>query len=449
MQASLKFIAIMAAMAWLPGVQAEPVNRVVSLTTSGQPPTSYSGDSKSPAIAQHGRLVVFASEASNLVPDDTNGRSDVFLRDLLTQTTTRLSVGPGSVQGDGKSSDPVVTPDGRYVAFLSDATNLIAGGADAHTHVYLLDRHSGQISLQDRHSNGTAANYNAIGPLAISANGRYIAFASYSGNLVDDDSNGAADVFVRDVQGGSTTRVSLSSSGGQANAASSKPAISDDGRFVAFESYASNLVDDDNDKVDVFLHDRQTHATILVSRNPQGPQNHDSYAPQISADGRHVAFLTWYPFDPVADTDTDKADVYVYDRVTSGYTLASPGALDEDVMSTYGGFAMSRDSRYIAYVGRVEVSQGGGYSDLYRYDRALDTTVRVSLPLDGSGTPSRGESASVAMDGNAIAYVSNASNLVEGATGAGGFLVYHWGPENIDDLDHIFIGNFEAWPPLP
>src|SRR5439155_1725953 len=204
------------------------------------------------------------SAASDLVAGDTNGVSDVFVHDRQTGTTERVSVASGGAQGNGSSGligfafPPALSADGRFIAFVSFATNLVAGDTNAATDVFVHDRQTETSRASCVASGGTEGNAASLG-FALSADGRFVAFRSDATNLVAGDTNGTTDVFVHDRQTGATERMSVGSGGVQGNGFSAGPALSADGRFVAFRSVGTNLVaGDTNGATDVFVHDRQT-----------------------------------------------------------------------------------------------------------------------------------------------------------------------------------------------
>ncbi|MGH2537870.1 MAG: carboxypeptidase regulatory-like domain-containing protein, partial [Candidatus Promineifilaceae bacterium] len=214
------------------------------------------GDSWWSSISADGRYVAFHSLASNLVGGDTNGAWDVFVHNRDTVQTSRVSVASDGAQGNGYSYSPAISADGRYVAFVSLASNLVGGDTNDQPDVFVHDRDTGQTSRASVASDGAQAN-GASYYQSISADGRYVAFGSYASNLVGGDTNGIDDVYVHDRDTGQTSRASVASDGAQGNDGSGDPSISADGRYVAFVSWASNLVSGDtNGYADVFVRDR-------------------------------------------------------------------------------------------------------------------------------------------------------------------------------------------------
>src|SRR5205085_12425541 len=190
-----------------------------------------------------------------------------------TDTTERVSISSAGVEGNEASSIPTMSADGRFVAFQSDATNLVAGDTNGQTDVFVRDRQMGITRRVSVDSSGNEANGFGSQGAAISGDGRFVAFNSSATNLVVDDTNGQYDLFVHDLQTGATERVSVDSTGAQANDTSSEPALSADGRFVAFSSYASNLISaDTNGAPDIFVRDRQAGTTERVSLDNAGNQ---------------------------------------------------------------------------------------------------------------------------------------------------------------------------------
>jgi Tol biopolymer transport system component len=285
-----------------------------------------------PAISADGRFVALSTQAPNLVTDDTNRACDVFVHDRLAGATERVSVSSHGAQGNGWSDSPALSADGRFVVFASDASNLVPGDTNGQRDVFVRDRVSGTTDRVSMSTSGEQANdrawaYPSGENPAVSADGQIVVFASYASNLVHGDTNGKLDVFARDRRTGSTTRVSVSSAGRQGNFGSGiQVALSADGGFVAFTSWATNLVAHDSNgrTVDLFVHDRKTGTTTLVDLSSRGAEGGPVGFPAISADGRFVAFVTHVP---LVAGDTDKqSDVFVRDRRKGTTTLVSVGA---------------------------------------------------------------------------------------------------------------------------
>lgn len=283
----------------------------VSADSTGQ---QGNADSVAPAISASGRFVAFESLASNLVAGDTNGVRDVFVHDRRAGVITRLSVDSAGRQGNRKSTRPAISVTGRFVAFESFASNLVGGDTNGVQDVFVHDPITGRTNRVSVDSAGSQGNGHSFDP-AISANGRFVAFISAASNLVLDDTNGVIDIFVHDRSTGGTTRVSVDSAGGQGNDHSRHPSICGKGRFIAFHSAASNLVEGDTNAVlDVFVHDRSTGVIRRVSVDTDGHQgNFSSLDPAISARGCFVAFESFASNLVLGDTNDD-TDVFVHDR---------------------------------------------------------------------------------------------------------------------------------------
>ncbi len=252
------------------------------------------GASSSPSLSADGNLVVFQSDATNLVDNDTNSATDIFLKNQSGDTTTRLSLDLGGTQGDAASSHAVISADGTKAAFVSSATNLLpAPDSNGFADILIKVISSGVVTRASISSSLVAGNEASSHP-ALSQDGRYVAFSSLASNLVSADSNSVSDIFVHDTNTLTTTRVSLSQSGLSPNDSSTAPAISNSGRYVAFVSSASNLVNaDTNNSSDIFVYDRSAQETARVSISAYGgASNGESSAPIITADGQYVGFVS-------------------------------------------------------------------------------------------------------------------------------------------------------------
>lgn len=296
----------------------------VNLTPGG---TQAQWGASFPAISADGRFVSFISHATDLVPGDTNLSDDVFVRDRATGVTTRVSVASGGIQATGHSGrNSAVSADGRFVAFSSSATNLVAGDTNDGEDVFVHDRHTAittRVSVST--GGGQATDWSVLD--ALSADGRYVAFSSRAANLTPGDTNDAYDVFVHDRVTGETTRASVSAGGALAGGGGGYGgSLSADGRYVAFTSASPDLVAGDTNGVnDVFVRDRQTGVTTRVNVPPWGGEaNEHSYAGELSADGRILVF-TSAAHNLVAGDWNNTWDVFAHDRIAGTTTLVSTG----------------------------------------------------------------------------------------------------------------------------
>jgi Tol biopolymer transport system component len=405
----------------------------VSVSSSAAESNAGSGDS---SISADGRWVAFSSDATNLVPSDTNGVSDVFVHDRVMGTTVRVSVDSSGTQANGASSKPSISGDGRVVAFLSSASNLVAGDTNGASDVFIHDLVSGATTRVSVDSAGNESHpplgfiFSFAGP-SISEDGKFVAFDSGAPDLVVGDTNGAADAFVRDLVAGTTTRVSVDSSGAQGNNSSIAPFISSDGRYVAFSSFADNLVaGDTNARGDVFLRDRLLSTTIRVSIDSSGIQSAtgvqsaaDVYTPSVSSDGRYIAFDDT-DGTLVAGDNNGVLDVFVRDvtggtttRVSvdsSGNQATGPGSPPSNSVAP----SMTPDGRYVTFLSwatNLVSLDSNGMADVFVHDRQTSLTTRASVGLVQSNGEAEGDP-SISANGQFIAFASTGSNLVTGDT---------------------------------
>ncbi|CAN5610517.1 PD40 domain-containing protein [soil metagenome] len=307
------------------------------------------GGSDEISISASGRYVAFESEADNLVKNDTNGIQDVFVHDRATGKTRRVSIRGNGAQANGRSRDPAISADGRYVAFESAAGNLVKGDTNGRQDIFVHDRATGKTRRVSVRSNGAQGNDGSQDP-TISADGRYVAFESDASDLVKGDTNGAQDIFVHDRATGKTRRMSVRSSGAQVKSRSRNAAISANGRYVAFESAAPQLVKGDaNAANDIFVHDRASGKTRRVSLRSNGAEgNAGSRDPSISADGRYVAFES--DASDLVKGDTNVAqDVFIHDRATGKTRRVSvrSNGVQGDAGSAHA--SVSADGRLVAF----------------------------------------------------------------------------------------------------
>jgi Tol biopolymer transport system component len=372
-----------------------------------------------PAISADGRFVAFQSSASNLGPGDTNDAYDVFVRDRLTGSTERVSVDSAGVQGDQDSFFPSISADGRFVAFESFATNLVAGDGNGTIDVFVRDRLAGTTELVSLATGGAQGNSSSYFP-SISADGRLVGFTSSASNLVAGDTNGVTDAFVRDRQAGATARIDLGPGGLQANGPSELSSISADGRFAAFASTASNLVPGDtNGFSDVFVRDLQAETTERASVSTAGAQgNSAAYSYSISGDGR---FATFYgnATNLVAGDTNGVPDVFVRDRqlaTTERVSVATGGAQGNGRSDAP---RVSADGHFVAFFSEASNLAPGdtnGSADVFVRDLQQGTTERVSVSTDGTQGNSASRYPAFSSDGRFVAFDSSSANLVLGDT---------------------------------
>ncbi|MCB2188666.1 MAG: hypothetical protein KQJ78_19785 [Deltaproteobacteria bacterium] len=367
-----------------------------------------------PAISGYGEVVVFPSLADNLVAGDTNGLFDVFRRDRVHGTITRVSVASDGAEGNGNSYSGGVTGDGRYVAFDSQASNLVAGDNNGAWDVFVHDASTGATTRVSVDSAGNEGDANS-GTASISADGRYVAFESVATNLVAGDTNGFFDIFVHDRVTGATTRVSVDTAGNQSNGDSYNAQISADGRWVAFESGATNLVaGDTNGHWDVFVHDRLNATTIRVSLGPGGVQaDNDCLNPAISGDGAYVTYDSGATNLVAADTN-GFYDVFVYDRAAATTTRVSVDSAGAQGNGDSSYPTITADGRRVGFESQATNLVAGDTNnawDVFLHDQATAATTRVSLSSAGAQGDADSGSAALALDGSTIAFGSTASNF--------------------------------------
>jgi Tol biopolymer transport system component len=370
-----------------------------------------------PRLSQDGRYVVFESLAPTLVAGDTNGTSDVFLTDRQLGITTRVSVSSSGVEAAGDSHRASLSADGRYIVFDSKAGNLAGIDTNGNYDVFLRDTQTGTTTCISVDGTGAAANSASYEP-SVSSDGRYVAFYSMASNLVTGDTNGTWDVFVRDRQNGTTTRVSTGSGGVPANGMSFSPFISADGKAVVFASAASNLVaGDTNGTMDIFHFTRANGTLVRVSVSTAEVQaTGDSYRPRLSSTGRYVVFMSTASNLVAGDTNA-AYDVFRRD-VQSGTTIrASVGAAGAQATGSSQRPSVSSDGRYVAFHSTASNLVNGdtnGAMDVFVFDAQAGTTQRVNVADDGHEGDADSCFGNLSPDGRYVAFQSAASMLVPG-----------------------------------
>ncbi|HEV7860003.1 MAG TPA: Calx-beta domain-containing protein [Pyrinomonadaceae bacterium] len=382
------------------------------------------------ASSADGRFIVFASTASDLVANDTNGLEDVFVRDTQVNKTTLVSINSaGTNGGNGNSDLPAISADGRFVAFASQATDLVATATGGIQNVFVRDLQTGVTTLVSINSSGTGGGNLVSDFHAISANGQVVIYRSAASNLVANDTNGATDIFARHLLTNTTFLLSINQAGtASGNGPSSGMTISADARFVAFGSRASDLVATDTNGVnDVFVRDLQTGTTRLVSINSAGTNsgNKASDVPIISADGHVVAFDS-SANNLVLNDNNGFDDVYVRNLIENKTTLVS---VNNAGTSSINGDSyistlrtISADGNIIAFRSRASnlVSKDtNGEADVFARDLSTGKTTLVSASSivgrdsgHGSSDGAGDFSLAVSPNGRFVAFDSSADDLV-------------------------------------
>lgn len=356
---------------------------LVSLSTAGVP---GNGHSTEPVIAADARFVAFTSAATNLVGGDTNWWTDVFVHDRQLRTTEMVSVALGGVPADGHSAGPSISGDGRFIAFFSKATNLVAGDTNGTDDIFVRDRVAGVTTRVSVAQDGSQA-VGLSGDPMISANGRFVVFWSWAENLVPGDSNHEPDIFTHDLITASTELISVSTAGAQANSNSIWPSISADGRMVAFQTSATNLAPNTATVYsDLIVRDRQLGITSLINVAIDGmAANANSYLPIVSPDGRWVVFNS--SANNLVTNDTNFwTDAFVRDLSNGTTELVSLSSGGTQVDDHCGGGAISLDGRFVllgTWSANLVLGDTNTASDAFMRDRLHGTTERVSL--DGNG----------------------------------------------------------------
>jgi len=387
-----------------------------SVATSGSQGNNLSFEAW---ISADGRFVAFQSSATNLVAGDTNASPDVFVRDLQNGTTERVSVATGGAQGNNSAVAPSISTDGRFVAFAGYSSNFVAGDTNGVADIFVRDRTSGTTECISVSTGGALGGGESNLP-SISADGRFVAFESYATNLVAGDSNAQPDIFIRDRLNGTTERVSVSTGGTEANDYSTDAAVSADGRFVAFRSGATNLGGGAvNFRPDIFVRDRLLGTTTCVSVGSVGGfGSGGGFYPSMSTDGRFIAYES-DAGDLVANDTNFTSDIFVYDRLLGATERVSVGAGSVQANAGSGTASISADGSFVAFISfasNFDAADTNGTMDVYMRDRIAGTTERMSVSTAGVQNSSANQYPTISADGRRVVFESPASTLVAGDT---------------------------------
>jgi len=392
----------------------------VSVASDGTQSNNNSGSSffLGIDISADGRYVVFQSLASNLVEDDTNGKQDCFVHDRTTNETKRISVSTNGSEANDGCYYPSISDDGRYIVFASNATNLIPDDTEGWWDVFMHDRVEETTVRISETTEGTGGNGDSD-TASISGNGNFVVFTTLAFNLDTTDSNIHRDIVVSNLQTGSIQIVSKASDGTQANDHSYRPSISQDGSYISFNSAANNLVPDHtNNFSDVFIHNLQSGATTQVSRSTEGMiGNGPSDYGTISRNGRYAVFNS-YATNLVSGDTNNKDDTFMHDLIT-GVTVRVSVASDGTQGNNRSYFGIASEEREVVFfssrASNLVVGDNIG-DDIFMYDINSHRTSLMSVSTEG--IPGNGNSNGIELsgDGYLMVFTSYANNLVEGDT---------------------------------
>jgi len=388
----------------------------VSVATDGS--QADSGSFRN-AISGDGNVIAFRSTATNLSPFDNTGTSNIFLHNRSTGATSLVSAGING-PADGSSYDPSVDSTGRFIAFQSAASNLVAGDTNGFSDIFVRDTASNNTFVASVSFGGGQADDDSYNP-AISGEGRYVAFESYADNLaLPQRGSHTRDIFVRDTVAGITYRASVASDNSFSDGSSGAPSISRNSKVVAFESDSTNLVANDNNGFsDVFVRDLDSFVTELVSvawDNTEG--NDGSYRPSVSGDGRYVAFRS-NASNLVQNDNNGVTDIFVRDRLLGTTEIVSVSTSGEIGDGGSDHPSISADGRFVVFQSdssNLVPDDTNGVPDIFLRDRVSGTTRRINAIAGGAEPDDWSGECRISADGTVVSFQSSAGNLVPGDT---------------------------------
>jgi len=393
---------------------------MVSVTPAGAPGNSYSFDG---AVTPNGRFVAFSSNATDLVPGNSFGTRDLFVRDRRTGATAQVNVDSAGNEAGGDAWNPAISANGRFVVFESNSLFLVAGDTNGRYDAFLHDAKTGETTRVSTATDGTEGDdRSGVDGASMTANGRFVTFESLASNVVSGDTNGSYDVFVRDLKRGTLTRVSVDSDGNQGDGDSNSPSISANGRFVTFSSVATNLAPGDtNGAHDIFLHDLRTGTTTRVSVDSDGNQADSlSYFPVVTPSGKMVAFSS-YATNLVAGDTNNRADVFVHDLRTGETRRASVDSAGQQGNGDSVNPALPSNGKSVVFSSDATNLVPGDANlreDVFLHDLRTGETRRLSV--DAQGNEGDGDSyltgMSLSPSGRFLVITSAASNFAAGDT---------------------------------
>lgn len=399
--------------------------QTTTLVTSNADGNPCNDDTFIPVLSDNGRWLAITSEASDFLPGDLTATDEAFLVDLKKGTRIAIAVNDEGTPSAGGSDAWGLSANGRFAVLDGAATDLVPDDDNGVSDVFVRDIKKGLTRRVSVSSAGEQAGGSSDFP-RISGNGRYVTFRSAASDLVEGDTLGHNDIFVHDLKTGATECVSVSTEGTEADGNSERPTISQNGRWVAFVSHAENLVgDDDNGLRDVFVRDRKLGTTTRVSVTESGEQltaTVGSFVAFISGNGRYVAMVTdGSNLDPIDENGV--ADVYVRDLKKNTMQLISRGFdgsdADAQSASSSDSLGISGNGRWVVFgsdaTNLTETGGSVGFDDVYRADRVKGDVTLISVALEGAAADANANECSVSNNGKRVAFSSQAGNLVETA----------------------------------
>jgi hypothetical protein len=398
-------------------------------------------DSNSPLLSADGSRVVFVSAASNLVPSGANGVNQVYVHDRLSGDTQRASVSSSGAIAETGCWAPAVSASGRYVVFTSNAKNLaqpVASWPPSLSNVFLRDLSSGATAVVSVGASVQAAN-DSSDSASVSSDGRYVAFISYATNLTAPAGVGQAEVYLRDMVSGTTTRVSVPTNASfpNPNGWSSYVSISASGDWITFSCAASNLITGDvNSAEDIFLYSRLSGALTGITVDPLSLiGNGASTAPRVSDTGDFVTF-TSSASNLTPGDNNNVSDVFVWERATDTFKRASRSAAGVSGNGASYSGSVSTDGVWASFsstASNLVAGDTNGVSDVFRKNLTTGAIERVSVSSTGQQGVGGSDGPTSSSDGRFVAFYSTAGNLVPGDTNGQGDVFLH-GPPCSDQI---------------
>ena len=390
----------------------KPINGIASVALSGKAAKTYSTE---PTISNGGRFVAFVSKAPDLTSSGSNGKEQIFVRDTLAATTTLVSVSSGGITGNADSDDPIISANGRYLVWQSAATNLVAGDTNGHVDVFRRDLVTKQtIRASVRTAGGQLTGGDATNPL-VSGDGKEVSFQYAGSDVVAGDTNAKPDVFVREVDAGFSEMITVTSGELMLTAGGTNPSMSANGRYVVFDSNTTQVGTDTNGRVDVFLRDRVLGTTELVGKASDGTQGEDgSQFGKVSDDGRYVAFQSSSKAFTTATVNGTDSHIYRRDRTNATTVLVDLDAFGQPGTEGASGPDISANGNAVSFASESPNLWNGdsnGNSDAFVRNVSTQTTTRVDTKTGGT-SEIHGLTFLPALsdDGTAVTYVSFAAD---------------------------------------